>query len=297
MKKRKQDLPLAKPLLQAVSMIFVLISITLSWLIFNNRISLSNVDAKMKKAVNISISCDGGQEWSNNLVISQEGEGGSIPITELSGDGKYLYIPVVNNKSIVGYYLPDLMQTQKSFIEFSVDVKADGPVQLFLAKESGIIPLDLKTNISTYGAYSTNYIAAAVRVALFTSEEPPLVWAPNSTVEYSQENNSIVESGTVEKEYRYAVGTNASDVKIISTDNQPSGVANNGKFVWGDLAQIKDFSKMKPVLEIDTSPGHVVTKKLTIRLWIEGSDREAVLPLLGGKFKINLRFTSVVLED
>lgn len=296
MKQKKQTAPLVKPVLQVIVMILVLISAALSWFIFNNEVSLSQLDVNMKRATNVSISCDGGQEWSNNLIITQEGEGGSVPVTELSGNGANLYIPIVENKTVTGYYLPDLTQTKKSFIEFSVEVKADGPIQLFLGNESSITPLDLSANLSSYGNYSKNYIAGAVRVALFSDDNVPIIWAPNSTIEYSQSNNTVTYPGSVEDAYTYAIGENVTDIQSVSTGGHTSGISNDGRFVWGDLSGIDDFEKMQPVLEIDTPAGQVATKKLTVRLWIEGTDREAVLPLLGGRFKINLKFTSAALE-
>ncbi len=168
----------------------------------------------------------------------------------------------------------------------------------------------------------TDYIAGAVRVAIFdesqTGEKTTVVWAPNAKYEYQLGSAGVdnayhtTANGTVEPVYQFACGRfsntlygnqTISDVLTgIQTDGTAYGFKNidvthtdGGDvkdtekvcYIWGD---IDNTQKTPPVVTLSPHNGPNDIKTLTVRVWIEGCDREAIKELISGQFKIHLDF-------
>jgi len=294
MKKNKQATPIAKPMMQTVALIVILIVASLAWFVFGDYSELSPLELTAQEATNVWISnTSDSDNWDKNLVVNGNFDGNAATVTEYSGNGTELYLPITANKEVIGYFpLSDGMD--QNYLEYTAYIKSDGPTEIFLGDESSVTPLDLSTNISSDGDYSMNYIVGAVRVAIFTEEnkDAPIVWAPNSRIEYLPMSNSILSTGVVEDTYTYATGTDITDIKTIPTNGRTSGIDSEGTFIWGDISNIGNKSAMKPILVFGNSYGEENIKELKIRVWVEGSDREAIRSLSGGKFRLNLKFAS-----
>ena len=113
-----------------------------------------------------------------------------------------------------------------------------------------------------------------------------MVWAPNSTYQYA--NGSVNKKGTVESQYTYAIG-NSTTLKTIATNGNASGVSEDKNFIWGDITE-QMVADMNPFLTINTNYGDKSVHEITVRIWVEGTDREAVRDLLGGQFKVYMSF-------
>ena len=299
MKINKQTTPITKPMMQTVVLVVLLLMTSLAWFVFDNYVDLSSIDVDVKDATNVWIShTTDTDSWSENLVYNGEVDGGAYSITEYTGNGTQLYIPIARDKQVLGYF-PVSENMDQNYLEFSVFIKSDGPINIFLGDGSSVTPLDLEANISSDGDFSKDYIVGAVRVALYTEEnkDNPIVWAPNSQIEYFKLSNSISLSGQVEDSYTYAIGQGISDIKSIPTNGRNAGIDSEGSFLWGDIEKITDKSNMRPILQFDNSYGTENIKEVKIRVWVEGTDREAIAALIGGKFKLNIKFDSAETES
>lgn len=277
---------------KVLSMVVVLISVTFSWFVFAKDAWVNPFDVSVVGVVNVTISGDGKDNWGNKVVISDENTKASL--TEFSGNGEKLYIPVVdkiNGKSIISkFYLPDYSDRVKDYIEFDTYIKANDAVKLFLDKESSILPLDENN--------PKDSIAGAIRVAFLVENQTPIIWAPNATYEYK--NGIVNKNGTPESMYSYVYSE--SEDRFISKDSmvyienpelKEAGVGDNKNFIWGDISKIEDYINVaNPILKIGYLTQEEYIEKITIRVWVEGTDREAQASLIGGKIKLSLKFKS-----
>lgn len=296
-------IPYISYLIKALSMIIVLISVTFSWFVFTKDTRLDgNITGQATTAIFVSISDEEEGTWNNKLEINVES--GLVPTTEYSGNGKKLYMPIVEKKQIKGYYLPSKFLNsddeesdesevpETSYIDMVSYIKTDGPIALYLSPKSSVTPSD--------ETKSENYIAGAVRVAILVDDYDPYIWAPNSTYEYIG-NRQINVEGNPETQYTYAYKDGneqfltINDIVTIDNSDQASyGYNKEHRFLWGKLNEFNDYiHDVDPIFKTSTTVNEEVIVKMIVRIWIEGTDREAVQEFIGGKFKINLFFLAI----
>jgi hypothetical protein len=209
---------------------------------------------------------------------------GVMKLTELSGDGINLFSPVIADKNVIGYtHVGEFSESNLNYLEFKFYINSNGPAQLTYGVGCSVVPVD--------NSKLQDNIAGAIRVACFdtTGGKTPIssvVWAPNSTYQYS--SGSVNKAGTVETKYTYATGSSTT-LKEVLTNGNTSGVSEDKNFVWGDITE-QMVADMNPFLIINTEHGEKSVSEVTVRIWIEGTDREAVKELLGGQFKVHLSF-------
>jgi hypothetical protein len=80
-------------------------------------------------------------------------------------------------------------------------------------------------------------------------------------------------------------------ITIENPEKSYNGVASNKRFVWGTLSEIEDYlTAVSPIFTTSKDLNQEIEVKMVIRIWIEGTDREAVKDLIGGKIKLDLKF-------
>jgi len=289
---KTKKIPVASPVIKLAVSFLVLIGITTAWFISNKRSDVSPINVNVAKATTVSVSTGNG-EWSQKLEYKED-NGAVISITEYSGNGKTLYAPVIAAKQVVGFALCDPDAANNGFVDFQLQLKADGPVDIYLSQGSAVTPEDLTTNLNA-DKISKNYIAGATRVALWCDDAQPQIWVPNTTYQFNSTTNQITTDGTADSVYEYATDETVENMVQISTNGTANGVAENGMFVWGDLAEIST-EQLAPLMTLEPAEGTEEVKTLNVRVWVEGTDREAVKNFIGGKFKITLCFTAVPRE-
>lgn len=284
-------------IIKLVAIVFCLVTVTFSWFIFSKEGWINPFDVNVSKAINVVISEDQ-ETWFDKLVVEDDSSNYGT-FTEFSGDGDKLYIPIISNKTITGYYKPDYSNRKKDYVEINTWIKSNGAIKLFLDPSSSITPSD-------ENRFEDN-IAGAVRVAFIAKKydtgdmiQKPIIWAPNSTYEYDKDTNTVNKEGKVEPLYKYVY--KSTNEKIIGTDSfieiptnsQPYGISEDKNFMWGDLSKINNYTaNAKPLFTIsDNNSVEETIVPLTIRVWVEGEDREAVAPLISGKVKMKLKFKS-----
>ena len=272
----------------------LLIGVTTAWFITSKSTKVSTIGLDVVKTVSVSVRESGGS-WAKELEIIKEG-GGAVSITEFSGNGKKLFGPIAVNKQVVSFYPAPDEGEGNGYIDFTLELKSNGPVDIYLGNDSELIAEDFSWNLNDNGV-SKNYIVAAVRMATWCVDDDsqPVIWAPNALYQYNSTTKKINTSGTVESVYQYATDETVGNIKKMQTNGAASGTADNGYFVWGDLASIP-IADMQPILSLEPEEGTEQIKTVRVRLWVEGTDREAVKDFIGGKFKIKLNFTAVPRE-
>jgi hypothetical protein len=282
-------------IIKVLSMVMVLISVTFAWHYFGKEVWVNPFETDVQKVINIYITDDLlNGEWSDKLEIKDRMENS---ITEFSGNGDKLYVPVVENRQIKGYYKPDYSSgREKDFVEIKAYIKTNGSVKFYIDPSSSVNPVDTEDKKGD--------IAGAVRVAILMENYKPYVWAPNTTYEYNLNTNTVNRNGIPEDKYTYVYKDSddefVSTEDIVTIENPDHKVAGFGgddnRFLFGDLYQIdKYYESVPPIFEtVDT--GEELIIPITIRLFVEGTDREAVSSLVGGKINLNLKFSSKIIE-
>ena len=256
---------------KTLSMLVVLVSVTFSWMVFDKDASVNPLETHVVDAVDIAISDLTGEYWGSSLEIVSKKTYGSI--TEFSGNG---------------YYLPDYSEREKNFVEIDVKVRSATGMRLYVSPESFVSPLS--ENVAK------DSIAGAVRVAFLIENFKPYIWAPNTRYEYK--NGRVNKYGTPESSYSFVYSdtkdTFISADNVITIDNSQqheSGFNTEHNFLWGDPDSIENYpNSVGPIFTVNDTNGAEVVVEMKIRIWIEGTDREAVADLVGGRITSSIRF-------
>jgi len=280
-------------------LIIALVVVSYAWFYEAKETGVGSYTIATMSFNNVEMSLDEGETWSmsGNLFIPTE----FLFENEITGDGSTFYRAANKNEDgdPIGF-VPALVN--EDYLEFNIRFKATKDSSLFLEQGSyvrpsaGILSTDLigpsVERISTGGDYSRDLIASAVRVALIDSDyiddefvhksEAALVWAPNPNVEM------VYNSGIY--------------TPILNSNNQQDYkhyFYDGDNYVLENVANIKDIIGANAVGH-DSGGDPLITsviseqvKQITIRVWIEGTDREALTELKGGQFFISFSFVGI----
>lgn len=249
---------------------------TYAWFSINTTVTVgvSSLTAVTGDSIEIS---DDGTSWGSSVSLTLDDLDSTV--TDISGDGKDFY-----NKS--GHASTD-------YVEFDLQFRASSYYNIYLNSLSTVTP-NAKTltgassdNKSSYGLFSKDLIAGAVRVAFLFNDNVQLVWAPNShyTLSGTAGNYSVSTTDTSEKTYTYSLANNQTGT--FGGDNfLATGAIDAG-------AATTIYNTKNPVATIvpDTY-GVVKAVTVKVRIWIDGNDPECVNPFLGGIFNTTLGFSA-----
>lgn len=288
----------------AFRLLVILASIALAsyaWLNRNRKLSTDEFKLRTNSYTDLTISLDEGQTWSTELALDLSPDFAFKD--EITGDGINFY--QASSKRDDGTPITFKKASNKSYLEFDVWFKSSGNAGVFLQNNSYVLPAigtnesDLIGNnverISSSGNFSRDLIASSVRLAFIENNKsnnqyilntkPSLVWAPN-------------------KKYEINCNTGVCNVSLDSTNKQEYTYidASETNLKHSNVTNLKDTLKASyeernahgdPMITyIDTKVDEGI-KKVTIRIWIEGSDRDNVTALTGGMFVMNLSFTTI----
>ena len=286
----KKKIPYKSYLFKMCSVLVLLVSVTFCWFVFSKENTIDSLQVEVTSVVNVTISDDSKEEWDDKIEIDPSD---MTTVTEYSGNGEKLYLPIIARNEVQGYFLDtdslnyDTMET--GYIEITTYVKTDGPICFYLGENSSITPKDPNK-------FEDN-IAGAIRVALLVEGYEPFIWVPNTTYEYDADTKTVTKNGTPEEKFYYVETLEdkqileANELVEIENTTGETGYANDGRFVWGDLDKIENYtSNVSPIFRTSKDLDKELEIKMVIRIWIEGTDREAVKSMIGGKFNLNLTF-------
>ena len=303
-----KKIPIWKNVILIVSTIVMILLATYAWFVTSPWAELNGFDVNVKGSSFIQISNDG-ENWADDLEVEI---GLNDHIKEVSGNGVKLYAPVYDYvetadggmSPIIAKFV-DATGSQK-YYEQIVSFRSDGNHDLYLAPGS---------YVSAVSGDEESYINGAVRVAFFEldangKETLKYIWAPNATVEYSPQTGSFTKDGTVEANYYYQTSSTPVDVStlpegvqnpnvaIIPTadSNNPGEILTCGyngayKFMWSSADELP--ADAPSLMTLSLSEGEtMVSKRLKIKVWLEGHDRECVSQLAGQSFTMKFEFSA-----
>lgn len=283
--------------------LLLIVSISVSWFFTSNDVEVNHGSTIQCEAGNsLEISLDGGKTWSGRVDYNTV----SPKIIDITGDGVNLYRPKV---------IDELAQPQSfvtaskideegngDYIELEVMLRSASKMNIYLSGESAITPVSTSSQqFNPYGNFSKDYIAGAVRVAVVeevnNTEELRLLWAPNPNYQLSLLNGvySFSEGGSREESYKYYY-TPSGDIADLQLATVTRDQYASKQFVFGSTEGTITSTGNSPVLTALDSKAegeNFYTKTLKIRVWFEGTDREADQALSGGWVNMLFKFNGV----
>lgn len=285
-------------------MVSVLV-VSYAWFFRGTQVESKDLTIKTKASRILYISLDNGITWDTELSLNL---GNDFKFnTEVTGNGIKFYKALTKREDGA----PITFTTAEKgvdYLEFDILFKANAPLGVFLDSDSYVLPSvgTTKNNLigqgvlrrSSYGDFSRDLIAGAVRVAFIENDyvedqyvpklKTSMVWAPNKNYELIYQNNQYTFdiNSTNSQDYKYVDAEEG--INYINVDNLKDNL--NTDFD-------NDYANGDPMItKIDENFNNGI-KAVTVRIWIEGNDREAHTALTGGIFTLNLSFMGIIKNE
>lgn len=275
-----------------------------AWFVKSVETKADDFIIKTKASRLLYISLDDGETWSTELNLNLDNFKFN---NEVTSDGVKFYKAATKREDGTPITFKDAV-AGSDYLEFDVLFKSNAALGIFLDSDSYIIPAAgtdadklvgiNSTRKSTYGEFSRDLIAGALRVSFtensymdneyYAGDKASLVWAPNPSYEliYNKGLYTFDLESNNEQDYRYIDSSNGFEYKSI--DNFRDELHTDFD---------SDMTNDDPMLtQIDPSYNGGI-KSVTVRIWVEGNDRETHDALTGGNFKLNINFMGVLKED
>ena len=306
------------PIVSLFILFLLTIGTTFAWFFINKELEIDYVSEIVCEAgTSLEISMlNGIDEQSQEEIWTPYGSSirceGVIPkIEDVSGNGESLYAPTsLINDPETGELMPEgLVPASKMnsegyghYVEIEVKLRTTSTMNVFISGSSSIEPIEYQdTNRNVYGKFSRDYISGAARVAILEkddqgNEDLKMLWAPNpqvqltKTIDYRgklvydlKPASDVYETYSY---YKYNETTKKIEKYFVTSDEYA-----NKEFTLGSTGTDETFIDNSPLItSLTPSLDEVVEKRLVIRMWYEGTDREADQALSGGQVKMNLKF-------
>lgn len=292
-----------------VILLLALIGGTFAWFYLNEEVTVSygnSIFCEAGDSLEISLIEDGTPgRWSSSIDYST----GEYSVVDISGNGYNLYRPgeIDENQQPVSFQqaVSSLeSETSFDFIELEVAFRSLSKMNVYLSEDSFIEPVNTEndgTNI--YGDFSKDYIAGAMRVAIVDESGVKMIWAPNSHYELVKYPNGTYgfrtdknENVTPETAYSYY----AKDEDGILVENAVSVEEYAAKKFVVDSTNAKKGNSGNSAVLVSLNPaeeGAYAEETVKIRIWFEGTDREAHQALSGGNVNVKLKFVGIYKEE
>lgn len=291
-----------------ISIVAVLITLgaiggSLAWFFINESSYVDyGSDISCEAGQSLEISNDGGKTWSGFI----KNEGFSSSTVDITGDGINMYRPsAIDETSNPSGFQPAVALDEKGtgdFIDIDLMFRTTSKMNVYLNGESFISPTNPTLGGNMFGNFSRDYIAGATRVAFIevTDNEETgaeefdlkMIWAPNPKYELSKSTGGVY-TFTVNgfrETYYYTVYEDGEYIKKAYTSDDFA----ESRFVAGNTgADISNGGESAVLFSTNPTAGQFDYKKMKIRIWFEGTDREASEALAGGKVAAKLKFTGV----
>ncbi len=294
-----------KTFISGIELLIIIVTIlaaTYAWLNNNKKLKNGDLTLKADARYDLLLSLDEGQTWVTETSLNIPGD---FEFThEITGNGINMYIP--SNKLDDGTPTSFTSATvQEDYLEFNLMFKLPANISIFLDSMSYVRPTAgtsasalLGTDVarvSSSGDFSRDLIASSVRMAFIENTlingeyvmntYANLVWAPNKEYEITCPNDVCSASIT---------STNFQDYNYIEAANNPvvETRVNNVKDVISASAETNEANGDPILTTIDINENQGI-KRVTVRIWIEGNDRDNITALTGGLFEMSLQFTAI----
>ena len=279
--------------------------VTYAWFVKTTKNEMDNFVIKTKASRLLYISLDDGETWNTELSLNLDNRFKFN--NEVTSNGVVFNkaatkredgMPITFKEALVG----------SDYLEFDVLFKCNAALGVFLNNDSFVIPAvgtsesdligDSVERKSSYGNFSRDLIAGALRVSFTVNDlvdgeyvsrlEPSLVWAPNKEYELIHDRGTynFNINSNASQDYRYIDPTNGFEYKNVVNFKDNLKANYDTEDAGGDPMIVK--------IDPDMNGG---IKSVTVRIWVEGNDRETHDALTGGMFKLNLNFLGILKEN
>lgn len=294
-------------IITAIELIVIVCSIivaTYAWFYRNKEVDTADIAVTTNSHVELLVSLDDGKTWTSDTSFNIPAN--FIFSSEITSDGVNFYKATSKDEYGVPLTLVRAISGE-DYLEFRILFKSSGDVGVFLQNTSYVIPgvgtdsSDLvgssAKNKSSSGNFSRDLIAGAVRVAFVDTEivddeyvpnsYANLVWAPNKNYYvycdlYACDVDLFSDRS---QEYRYIDGSSTENsYKYIANFKDKLSANFSESMAYGD--PYITLIRTSEDAEGNSSGIHAVT----VRIWIEGNDREAINALAGGEFNLSFDF-------
>lgn len=288
-----------------VALLSAAVIATTAWFVTSRTASIKTADdgdmvIKAGQQLEISMA-DGSTDWGSTIEIPVPNQ----YLPDITGDGVTFYYPTSLNPDDTPIMddastLKDVSDNLNGeyYIELKVKLRTAAATKVYLSNKSSITPkagdqIESETDDLTE-TVSRDILAGAVRVCFFEegNESSRVIWIPNDRFQLTDTENGhgFIKGGAREDSYGYLfpdgdkIGNHVWDASDFMT----------GKVMVGTtaLAQSSTTGGGAPLLSFEGG-SEMVEKTLVIRVWLEGTDREAVTDLVGGEFSYNFEFVSI----
>lgn len=288
-----------KTLTYGFELLIIIVSIlfaSYAWFNKNKEIKTDDLKITTDAHFDLQVSLDG-INWTTETTLNID-ENFKFK-NEITGNGINFYVSSIKRDDGTPISFKQATKN-KDYLEFDVWFRLSGIAGVFLEDSSYVLPSTDKIigtdaeRISSSGNFSRDLISSSVRVSFVDNEEinneyilsstPSLVWAPNKNYEITCNKYCSVNLNSTNKQvYKYidASDTNNLVERYITNLKDEIKASYENNKANGD--------PMLTYINSDIND----TKKVTVRIWIEGNDRDNVTALTGGIFKLNLNFTAI----
>lgn len=268
---------------------------TLAWFVFEQTAEIkTSENGKITAGEYLEIAIDDGNdetpdEWLSKIELAYPAQ---YPDVSVTPEGKVWYPVALNDDDtvIIGEDRAciDVTDVKGYFVKLDLKVRASKSLNVYLHNGSEVQGLNPdKTDANN--SFSKDAIAGAARVGFFDESGNVItVWVPNEKYELASDASSINYNGNAEESYKYL---NVSDAGNVSSSETEIAWDSEKLLVGKDnLASDTMTNASAPLLSFDEAG----EKKLTVYVWVEGTDREANTVLSGGSIKFNLKLVGVL---
>lgn len=206
---RKTGSLIAKNLIVFLVLIAVCVFAIFSWFTDIKTADASGISVK-SKSDGVEVSWDGESYYKHLTAMDGSGvvegdtglaknitgqEGVPASLELVTGNGIDFFSPVVNRRTGDALLNSDgswkgsaVTNSEGKYIDVDLYFRALSPFTIFLAGDSAVSPKNPDGNMSSFGNFSKDYIAAATRVAFLDSTKTAcsFIWAPNSDIELQE---------------------------------------------------------------------------------------------------------------
>ena len=291
-----------------VILLIALVGGTLAWFYINEEVTVgygNSIFCEAGDSLEIALVEDGvASRWSSSIDYSA----GEFTTVDITGNGLNLYRPTEINENQQPVNLtPAISSLDNSrsydYIEMEVAFRSVSKMNVYLSEESFIAPVDPDDSTSNiYGNFSRDYIAGAMRVAVIDDDGLRMIWAPNSQYQLIQNANGSYDfnsgkNGDSVPESAYYFYGEDENGKLVQQEFPADAYASK-QFVVDSTGAGKGYTGNSAVLVslVPESEGAHAQKTVRIRIWFEGTDREAHQALAGGNVNVKLKFIGVSKE-
>ena len=292
----------------SVILLIALVGGTLAWFLINDEVSVeygNSIFCEAGDSLEISLVENGvANRWTSAIDYSA----GKFTTVDISGNGLNLYRPAEIDENQQPSNFTQAVSTMENsndydYIEMEGAFRSVSKMNVYLSEESFIAPVNPDdTNSNIYGKFSRDYIAGAMRVAVIDESGLKMLWAPNSQYQLIQNANGTYDfksgangDSTPESSY-YFYGEDETG-KLVKQEFSADDYADK-KIVIDSTGASKGNTGNSPALVslMPEGDGTHAQKTVKIRIWFEGTDREAHQALAGGNVNIKLKFIGVSKE-